>query len=114
MNLGEKLKLKRKENHMTLANLSKETSISVSFLSDIENGRSNPSIENLKVISKVLKTNPSYFLDDNDSSTKFFTLLNDDELASILKDYSNWSLDDKLEFSSYIKAKNIIRNQSKS
>ncbi|MCG0276769.1 MAG: helix-turn-helix domain-containing protein [Thermosediminibacteraceae bacterium] len=40
----------------------------MSFLSDIENGRSNPSLERLKEIAEALDTTVSYLLGENDKT----------------------------------------------
>ena len=53
MNLGKKLKHFRKCNGLSLKELSTLTNLSISFLSDIEHDRSNPSISNLKILSKA-------------------------------------------------------------
>ena len=50
MNLGKKLKHFRKCNGLSLKELSTLTNLSISFLSDIEHDRSNPSISNLKIL----------------------------------------------------------------
>jgi len=68
MDIGERIKALRKENNMTLRELSKKIGISVSFLSDIENGRSNPSLERLKDIAEGLGTTVSYLLGENDKT----------------------------------------------
>jgi transcriptional regulator with XRE-family HTH domain len=70
MNVGDKLRQIRKEQKLTLRELNNLTNISISFLSDIENRRRNPSIDTLKIISKALNVEVSYFLDEDSSSTK--------------------------------------------
>ena len=45
--IGDRIKALRKEHSLTLKDLSEKANISISFLSDIENGRSNPSLERL-------------------------------------------------------------------
>ena len=62
MNVGERIKQLRKEKKLTLKELSHKADISISFLSDIENGRSNPSLERLKDIAEALDTTISYLL----------------------------------------------------
>jgi len=62
MNVGERIKQLRKEKNLTLRELSQKADISISFLSDIENGRSNPSLERLKDIAEALGTTVSYLL----------------------------------------------------
>ncbi|MGO5073132.1 helix-turn-helix domain-containing protein [Clostridium sporogenes] len=68
-NVGNRIKALRKEHDYTLKDLSFKTNISVSFLSDIENGRSNPSLDRLKDIAAALNTTTSYLLGENDDNT---------------------------------------------
>lgn len=70
MNVGERIKRLRKERKLTLRELSEKVDISISFLSDIENGRSNPSLERLKSIAEALDTTVSYLLGEEDNSIK--------------------------------------------
>lgn len=62
MRIGERIKQRRKEKKLTLKQLSEKVDISVSFLSDIENGRSNPSLERLIEIAQGLECQVSYLL----------------------------------------------------
>jgi len=52
MNLGERLRELRHERGATLLQLAQATSLSVSYLSDLERGRVNPSIDTLERIAK--------------------------------------------------------------
>lgn len=63
--IGDRIKALRKELSLTLKDLSEKANISISFLSDIENGRSNPSLERLNDIAKALDTTTSYLLGEN-------------------------------------------------
>ena len=62
--LGRKFRILRKERGMTLKQLSGLLNISVSFLSDIENNRSYPSIPTLLLVCKKLGIKPEYFFSD--------------------------------------------------
>lgn len=64
MEIGPKVRYLRKQQKLTLQELAQKAQISVSYLGDIEKGRSNPSIDTLLNIAKALETPPSYFLDD--------------------------------------------------
>lgn len=66
MNIGNKLKELRKQNKLTLKELSQKTNISISFISDIENKRRNPSIDNLKILASALDVPVNYFFDAED------------------------------------------------
>ena len=113
MKLGSKLKALRKAKGMSLKDLSAttENQISVSFLSDIENGRSNPSIDSLRIIADVLNTPISYFVEDSNTSL-FGGAIEDVDfipIMELLKDFSAWDLEDKKELLYYLKAKKTIR-----
>lgn len=88
MNVGQRIKALRKQQNMTLRELSQKVGISISFLSDIENGRSNPSLERLKEIAEALDTTVSYLLgeeiktDDPNPSKKTV----DDEIMEIMRE----------------------------
>ncbi|QIB27929.1 helix-turn-helix domain-containing protein [Caloranaerobacter azorensis] len=114
--VGKRIKMLRKERGLSLKELSKKTDISISFLSDIENGRSNPSLERLKDIARGLNTTVSYLLgetDDIEINSEIKKLLSNPEFLKVLdelKDFNSWSDEDKSEFLAYIKAKRMIRN----
>lgn len=82
MSIGDKLKKLRKENNLTLKELHNLTGISISFISDIENKRRNPSIENLKTLAKALNVSPNELLGDAENKYK----LNNKDKKSINKD----------------------------
>lgn len=70
MNVSTKLRNLRKENNLTLKELSAKSGISVSFISDIENRRRNPSIETLKTLATTLGVYVNEFFDENNEDTK--------------------------------------------
>ncbi len=51
MKLGERLRELRQQQERTLLQLAQATSLSVSYLSDLERGRTNPSIDTLEKIA---------------------------------------------------------------
>ncbi len=55
MKLGERLREIRQQHDLTLLQLSQQTSLSVSYLSDLERGRTNPSIDTLERIANSYK-----------------------------------------------------------
>lgn len=114
MELGYKLKAIRKAKGLSLKELSEKTKgqISISFLSDIENGRGKPSIESLKIIASTLNTPVSYFIDDSENSL-FSGAIEDIEfipIVELLRDFKNWNIEDKKELMYYLKAKKTIRD----
>ena len=52
--LGSKLRNMRKARNLTLSNVSETTGLSLSFLSDIERGRTLPSLKTLARIAEAL------------------------------------------------------------
>lgn len=70
MTLGQRIKSLRKSKKITLRELSRQIGISISFLSDIENDRSNPSLDRLKDIAEGLEVTISYLLDEDNKETK--------------------------------------------
>lgn len=55
--VGEKIRTLRKQQGLTLADLAKKTSRSVSLLSQIENGNVSPSFSSMQTIADALKIN---------------------------------------------------------
>ncbi len=54
-NIGEEIKKKRLKKHIKQCELAKKAGMSNTFLSDIENGRSEPSIKTLGKIADALE-----------------------------------------------------------
>ena len=89
--VGIKINYERKiVNNMTLQELANKIDISVSFLSDIERGRSNPSLEKLTEISKALNKPISYFLNEEDINDYV-----DPEVRAIARDISDLEDNDR-------------------
>ena len=66
MELGEKLKGIRKNlRDYTLQKVFEETGISVSFLSDMERGKTKPSLETLQKLANFYQVNLSDLLEDS-------------------------------------------------
>lgn len=53
MTLSERLLNLRMDGHLTLRELSLKTNLSISFLSDLEHGRSDPSLSTLVTLSRA-------------------------------------------------------------
>ncbi|MBS9776269.1 MAG: cupin domain-containing protein [Fusobacterium sp.] len=64
--IGEKLKKSRNDKKISLRELATRVELSASFLSQIEQGKASPSIENLKKIANALDVRVSYLIDDED------------------------------------------------
>lgn len=62
--IGDILGKVRKSRGYSLRKLAKLSGLSHGFISDIENGRCNPSIESLLKIADALEVKPHIFLDE--------------------------------------------------
>jgi transcriptional regulator with XRE-family HTH domain len=62
--IGKRLRFLRREKNYSLRKLAQLTGLSHSFICDIEQGRCNPSIENLRVIASALESKAEFFLHD--------------------------------------------------
>lgn len=70
MDIGQRIRAVRKEKKWTLEDLKERTGLSVSFLSDIERGVSNPSLKRLKEIAEGLNVSVSYLLGETEEKAK--------------------------------------------
>jgi transcriptional regulator with XRE-family HTH domain len=52
--LGDMLRKFRLQRNLTLAELSEKSGVSISFISQVENGKNMPSLETLKALAKAL------------------------------------------------------------
>jgi transcriptional regulator with XRE-family HTH domain len=76
MELGEKLKAIRKNVHnLTLTEVSEKTNLSVSFLSDVERGRTKPSLASLETLAKFYEVTVSELIGEQEKAS-----LNDEDL----------------------------------
>lgn len=66
--LGKKIKDIRKKQKLTLKNIAEATGFSISFLSQLERGKSSATLESLKKIAIALNTSPAHFFDDAQSN----------------------------------------------
>ncbi|SHJ92886.1 helix-turn-helix domain-containing protein [Paramaledivibacter caminithermalis] len=118
--VGKRIKELRKERGLSLKDLSKRIDISISFLSDIENERSNPSLDRLKDIAKGLDTTVSYLLGESDNivfDDNIYKVLSNpymQEIINELKDFDSWSEEDRQEVLAYLRAKNLVRKSKDS
>lgn len=66
MSIGEKIREKRNEKEFSLRELASKVGLSASFLSQIEQGKASPSIENLKKIANYLEVKVSYLIEEDE------------------------------------------------
>lgn len=59
--LGKQIRELRKEQKFTLKEIAERTGVSISFLSQLEHGKTSATLESIKKISDALGVNPSYF-----------------------------------------------------
>ncbi len=64
-NIGINIKTLRQDQQMTLKDLANKTEFSISFLSQLERGKSSATLESLKKISMALGVNPGYFFNNS-------------------------------------------------
>ena len=64
MKLGERLRRIRREHQLTLKDLKERADLSVPYLSDLERGVVNPSIETLKKVANAYNMSVSELLSD--------------------------------------------------
>lgn len=62
--IGEKLLNLRKQHQRTLKGVSDLTGLSLSYISDLEHDRTEPSIKTLKTLARFYDVKPSYLIDD--------------------------------------------------
>jgi len=109
--IGANVRKIRKQRDMTITQLSQTIGISVSFLSDMERGRNNPSIERLFEIANGLNV-PVYELLGETPNSNISATPRTLEVISLIEGIESWSASDYDELISYLKAKNIARNQN--
>lgn len=68
--IGKLIKSLRVGKKRTLKQISEKTELSISFLSQVERGKSSITLESLKKISEALEVSPSYFFAENPSQVK--------------------------------------------
>ncbi len=91
--IGQILKELRKERKLTLKNLAELTDVSISFLSQVERGKSSVTLESLKKIADALKVNPTIFF-SNDSKS--------DDLETIRQQFFYQDLSNGIPDASYL------------
>jgi transcriptional regulator with XRE-family HTH domain len=119
MNVGETIKQLRHEKGYTLKDFGEKIGMSVSFLSDIENGKSRPSLKRCKDIAEGFHVPVSLLLGEcakkerNDSKAQFsvsFNCAEGEQIVKELSDFDKWSKADKQELIAYLSAKRMVRN----
>src|SRR5258708_1032067 len=62
INIGPAVKVRRKDLSLTLQNVAERSGLSVAFISQIENGKTTPSLVSLLQLSEALEVDMNYFV----------------------------------------------------
>lgn len=125
MNVGSRIKALRKEKKLKLKHLSALAGISISFLCDIENGKSNPSLGRLEKIAEKLGTTVSWLMGEEGAVNEASGAYHSSQLSEVLQrlmpypefeiiidcleDFPDWDKQDREELIGYLKAKKLFR-----
>ena len=71
--IGKKLKQRRNELNLSLRALAEQAHVSAVFLSQIERGKSNPSLNSLQKIASALRVPLNYFLSSEPLTDQFIS-----------------------------------------
>lgn len=113
MNIGEQLKAARTRQHLTLKDVSKKTNLSISYISDIEHGKSQPPLDTLTSLCKALNLSVYTLFKEREEDLMLREGQHKEALDTLLKDFSLWPLKDQEELLYYLEAKKIIRSHQK-
>jgi transcriptional regulator with XRE-family HTH domain len=90
LNIGAKFRAARLKQNMSLRELAARADVSPSLLSQIENGRANPSVMTLYNVAGALSVSVTYFFPDLEAKPQPALLLRTDTTASELRaDYED-------------------------
>lgn len=107
MNIGNNLKRIRKEKKMTLKNLAEISGLSISFISDIEHNRRNPSLETMNKLCKSLNIEisqlTSYYINLDD-----ITGLKQQEINTFIQKFKKLNLKGQNKVKNYLE--DILNN----
>lgn len=81
MSTGKRVRALRAEKDWTLKELAAKAGISLGFLSDIERGRTNPSLDTLKALAEALSVDPQILIADDEQGL----VVTDEKLKIILR-----------------------------
>lgn len=100
MDIGKRIRKLRKERKWTLKEMNKRTGLSISFLSDIERGVSNPSLKKLKILAEKLDVSICFLLGEENNLNKkhknvpvLYTLINNENTISEEKTTEHYTID---------------------
>ena len=108
MTIGEKLKKTRNDKGMSLRELATKVELSASFLSQIEQGKASPSIENLKKIAHTLDVRISYLIEDEEDDIRNIEFIKKENMKFLESKDSNIKMCIPLSNSKEKNMENII------
>lgn len=82
--LGTRLRARRKASGLTLAQVAEAAGLSLPYVSNLERGRGNPTIEALRAIAAALNTPVSTFLGETDEAFDPFETVMAEAPASLM------------------------------
>lgn len=95
MKLGERLRRIRKEHKMTLKNLSQLADLSVPYLSEMERGAVNPSVETLQKVAKAYNMTVRELFNGVEGLGESASVVYPEGFESFLKEFeSSYGIDD--------------------
>ncbi|MBN1885987.1 MAG: helix-turn-helix transcriptional regulator [Candidatus Krumholzibacteriota bacterium] len=77
--IGRRIKKVREEQHLTLKNVEAKAGISATHISEIERGKTSPTIGALIRIADALQKDPAYFIEEQELADVSFIALEDRE-----------------------------------
>jgi transcriptional regulator with XRE-family HTH domain len=83
--IGRRIKKIREEQHLTLKNVEAKAGISATHISEIERGKTSPTIGALIRIADALGKDPAYFIEEEELSDTSFVALEDRKKETIEK-----------------------------
>ena len=75
--IGKRIKKVREEQHLTLKNVEAKAGISATHISEIERGKTSPTIGALMRIADALSRDPAYFIEDRELDDVSFVAFED-------------------------------------
>jgi transcriptional regulator with XRE-family HTH domain len=81
--IGRRIKKVREHLHLTLKNVEAKAGISATHISEIERGKTSPTIGALIRIAKALGKDPAYFIEDEELDDVSFVALEDRQRAPL-------------------------------
>jgi len=112
MNIGEILRKARLKNKLRLKDVADRTNLSVSYISDIEHGKSTPPVDTLQSLCNALDVSIYSFFHEDEPMLMMEKNISE-ELYELIRDFEEWDVRDKEELLSYLRVKKTSRESRK-